>query len=247
MPSTPKETPMPTVELLYFADCPNTPAAREQLRRAFEALGASPMWTEVDVSAEGAPAHARGYGSPTILVGGKDVAGASPGGGSSCRIYVGSDARGVPPLDVIIAALRTAPSPRTGASVASFAVLPGALLSVLPVVGCPSCWPAYAGVLGSLGVPFLMDASWLFPLTAGALLLALVGLGFRARRRRGFGPLAIGTVAAAGILLGKFVLEVSVALYSGTALLVAASVWNSWPKNQAVACDAYACTPEARA
>jgi hypothetical protein len=236
---------MATVELLYFPDCPNIPAAREQLRRAFEALGAPPMWTEVDVTAEGAPAHARGYGSPTILVDGKDVAGAAPGGGSSCRIYVGSDVRGVPPLDVIVAALRAAPSPRPAGSAASFAVLPGALLSVLPVVSCPSCWPAYAGVLGSLGVPFLMDASWLLPLTAGALLLALVGLGFRARRRRGFGPLLLGTVAAAGILLGKFVFELNVALYSGTALLVAASVWNSWPKKQAVACDACACTPEA--
>lgn len=236
---------MATVELLYFPDCPNVPAAREQLSRAFEAIGASPKWTEVDVTAGGAPAHARGYGSPTILVDGKDVTGAAPGEGSSCRIYAGSDVRGVPPLDTIIAALRASPPPRRARSAASFAVVPGALLSILPVVSCPSCWPAYAGVLGSLGVPFLMDASWLLPLTAGALLLALAGLGYRARQRRGFGPLLLGAASAAGILLGKFAIGLNATVYAGTALLVAASVWNSWPKKQAPACDACGCAPKA--
>ena len=235
---------MATVELLYFPDCPNVPAAREQLRRACDAAGVPAAWSEIDVTAESSPAHARGYGSPTILVDGKDVTGAPPGDSASCRIYVGSDVRGVPPLDAIIAALRRSP-PSPSGNAASFAVIPGALLSILPVVSCPSCWPAYAGVLGSLGVPFLMEASWLLPLTAGALLLALAGLGYRARRRRGFGPLALGALAATGILLGKFALELNAAVYIGTALLVAASVWNSWPKKQAPACDACGCAPEA--
>jgi hypothetical protein len=177
------------------------------------------------------------------LVDGKDVTGAPPGDSASCRIYVGSEVRGVPPLDAIIAALRPSP-PSPSGNAASLAVIPGALLSILPVVSCPSCWPAYAGVLSSLGVPFLMDASWLLPLTAGALLLALVGLGFRARRRHGFGPLALGALAATGILLGKFAFGLNIAIYLGTALLVAASVWNSWPRKQA-ACDACACAPDA--
>jgi hypothetical protein len=103
----------PIVELLYFPDCPNVPAAREQLRRACAAAGVPAVWSEVDVTSEGAPSHARGYGSPTVLVDGKDVTGAAPGVGSSCRIYVGSDVRGVPPLDVIIAALRASPPPRS--------------------------------------------------------------------------------------------------------------------------------------
>lgn len=236
---------MATVELLYFPDCPNVPAAREQLGRACVAAGLPAAWSEIDVTAEGAPAHARGYGSPTILVDGKDVTGAAPGGGSSCRIYVGSDVRGVPPLDAIVAALRASPPSSASGNAASFAVVPGALLSVLPVVGCPSCWPAYAGVLSSLGVPFLMDASWLLPLTAGALVLALAGLGYRAPRRRGFGPLALGALAAAGILLGKFALELNAAVYAGTALLVSASVWSSWPKKQPPACDACDCAPGA--
>lgn len=97
---------MATVELLYFAECPSLPAAREQLRRAFDAVGVAPQWTEVDVTADAAPAHTRGYGSPSILVDGREVTGAAPGGGSSCRVYVGSGVPGVPPLDAIVAALR---------------------------------------------------------------------------------------------------------------------------------------------
>jgi mercuric ion transport protein len=103
---------MATVELLYFPDCPNVPAAREQLRRAFAAVGLPPQWTEVDVTAESAPAQVRGYGSPSILVDGRDVTGAERGGGSSCRVYAGSDARGVPPLEAVVAALRAVPSAR---------------------------------------------------------------------------------------------------------------------------------------
>lgn len=237
---------MATVELLYFLDCPNVPAAREQLRRAFEVIGAPPTWTEVDVSSDAAPAYARGYGSPSILVDGKDVTGATAGGGSSCRIYAGSDSRGVPPLDAIVAALRSsAPSRSSVGAASSLAAVPGALLSVLPVVSCPSCWPAYAGVLSSMGVPFLMDTTWLLPITVAALLLALGGLAFRARRRRGLGPLILGAVAAGAILLGKFVLGIDAAVYTGTVLLVGASLWNSWPKTQLAACDTCDCAPEA--
>lgn len=237
---------MATVELLYFLDCPNVPAAREQLRRAFEAIGAPPKWTEIDVSSDAAPAHTRGYGSPSVLVDGKDVTGATPGGGSSCRIYAGSDVRGVPPLDAIVAALRaSSPPPPSAGAASTLAVVPGALLSVLPVVSCPSCWPAYAGILSSMGVPFLMDAAWLLPITVAALALALGGLAFRARRRRGFGPLILGAVAAGAILLGKFMLGVDAAVYAGTVLLVGASLWNSLPKTQLAACDACGCAPDA--
>jgi hypothetical protein len=101
---------VPTVELLFFPGCPHVPAAREQLRRAFAAVGVPAVWTEVDVTAENAPASVRGYGSPTILVDGQYVAGTAPAEGSSCRIYAGSEVRGVPPLEAIVAALRASAS-----------------------------------------------------------------------------------------------------------------------------------------
>ena len=88
----------------------------------------------------------------------------------------------------------------------------------------------FSAVLGALGVPFLMDAEHLLPLTVVALLLALVGLGWRARRRRGFGPLAAGAVASLCILAGKFLIDLLAVGYVGTALLFVAAIWNGWPR-----------------
>jgi hypothetical protein len=33
--------------------------------------------------------------------------------------------------------------------------VPGIGLSLLPKIACPACWPAYAGLLSSLGLGFL--------------------------------------------------------------------------------------------
>jgi hypothetical protein len=38
---------------------------------------------------------------------------------------------------------------------------------------CPACWPAYAGILGSLGLGFLLDSTSLLPVTVA--LFGLVG------------------------------------------------------------------------
>lgn len=216
------------IELLYFPGCPNVQAAREQLARALALAGLPPRWVEHDVSASDAPAHTRGYGSPTILVDGRDVSGGSPASGSTCRLYPGSDVPGVPPERAILAALGVDTSP-TGALAGRLAAIPGIILSLLPAVGCPSCWPMYGAVLGALGVPFLLDVEHLLPLTILALMLALVGLGWRARQRRGFGPLGAGVVASVCILAGKFLLSVPAVGYVGTVLLLVAAIWNGWP------------------
>lgn len=102
----PMEVTMTTVELVYFSDCPNVSAAREQIRLALSSLRLAPIWTEHDVASANTPLHARGYGSPTILVDGRDVAGETKGDGASCRVYPGSEIRGVPALETVIAALR---------------------------------------------------------------------------------------------------------------------------------------------
>ena len=89
--------------------------------------------------------------------------------------------------------------------------------------------PAYAGLLGSMGLAFLLQTVYLLPITVGALMAVLAALGFRATRRRGFWPLVLGIVAASVLLIGKFALNLDVATYGGAVLLVLASVWNSWP------------------
>ncbi len=108
--------------------------------------------------------------------------------------------------------------------------IPGISVSLLPKLACPLCWPAYAGLLSSVGLGFLISARYLLPLTAAFLLLALAALAFRARRRRGYGPFTVGLIAGIGIMLGKFQWESNVALYGAVGLLIIASLWNAWPR-----------------
>ena len=113
--------------------------------------------------------------------------------------------------------------------------LPGIALSALPKLACPVCWPAYAGLLSSLGLGLLISAAYLLPLTIVFLTLALVALAFRAKSRRGFGPFLIGLAAAMGILLGEFVWESNATVYTGVGMLAVASVWNAWPRGERLA------------
>ncbi len=108
--------------------------------------------------------------------------------------------------------------------------LPGVSVSMLPKLACPACWPAYAGLLTSVGLGFLISAVYLLPLTAAFLVLALGAMAFRANKRHGYGPFLLGSVAATGVLLGKFVWGSSPSMYGGVGLLVIASLWNTWAR-----------------
>jgi len=240
---------MATVDLVYAPDCPNVSLARANMLLAFARAGVKPKWFEHRIGDPEAPAHTRGYGSSTILIDGQDVAGLPPSGETCCRIYEGAaGAVHAPAAEQIVAALTSTAQPTTRSSSAragwrsSLATLPGIGLAFLPKIACPACWPAYAGVLTSLGLGFLLDVRWLFPLTAVFLLIAVVALGFRARRRRGFGPFFVGLGAAAIVLGGKFGFESDLAMYAGLGLLVAASIWNTWPRRVTPACPACSTT-----
>lgn len=108
--------------------------------------------------------------------------------------------------------------------------LPSVGVSMLPKLACPACWPAYAGLLTSLGLGFLISAAYLLPLTAAFLVLALGAMLFRARERRGYGPFLLGILAAGGVLLGKFVWDSNPVMYGAVGVLVIASLWNTWPR-----------------
>lgn len=112
--------------------------------------------------------------------------------------------------------------------------VPAVGAALLPRLICPMCWPAYAGIVSSLGLGFLIGTTYLLPLTAAFLAVSAGALGFRARRRRGHGPLGIGVVGAVMVLIGKFQIESAATTYAGIALLVVASVWNVWPRRAIV-------------
>lgn len=108
--------------------------------------------------------------------------------------------------------------------------VPSIAASLLPKIACPACWPAYAGLLSSVGLGFLVpNTTYLLPLTAVFVLLAVGMLAFRAHRRRGYGPFILGVVASFLILFGKFFLTSDPVFYAGLGLLILASVSNSWP------------------
>ena len=111
----------------------------------------------------------------------------------------------------------------------SLLALPGLGVSILPKLACPACWPAYAGLLSSVGLGFLISTVYLLQLTVVFLVLALAALVFRANRRRGYGPFALGLVAGSAVLLGKFAVESNFVVYSALGLLAIASLWNAWP------------------
>lgn len=105
----------PRVELLYFTGCPQVDAARQALRAALEAEGLAPAWQEWNGDDARTPADRRGYGSPTVLVDGRDVATAPAAGDRCCRIYrEGAALRGAPGAATIRAALRASATARDG-------------------------------------------------------------------------------------------------------------------------------------
>lgn len=110
--------------------------------------------------------------------------------------------------------------------------LPGVGVSILPKLACPACWPAYAGLLTSVGLGFLISAAYLLPLTASFLALAMGAMVFRARDRHGYGPLTLGILAAVGVLIGKFAWESNAVIYGAVGLLVLSSLWNAWPRRR---------------
>jgi hypothetical protein len=89
-----------TIELIYFDGCPNAEGARVNLGEALGALGLAAEWREWEQGDPQAPLYVKRHGSPTVLVNGRDVTGATVGvGGAACR------ADGAPSVDTISAAL----------------------------------------------------------------------------------------------------------------------------------------------
>src|SRR5712692_4776387 len=108
--------------------------------------------------------------------------------------------------------------------------MPGVGVSMLPKVICPVCSPAYAAVLSSLGLGFLVSATYLLTATVAFLAIAVGALAFRASSRRGLWPFWMGMIAAGSVVAGKFWLDSEVVTYAGVGLLVFASVWNVVPR-----------------
>ena len=216
------------VELIYDSNCPNIERARAQLRTAFAHAGRTPQWREWDRGDINTPTYARAFGSPTILIDGKDAANSGHAvDASSCRVYRSADGKfsGVPALDDLVAALKGLPlaaAPTRWRRLA--AAVPALLLVLLPKLTCPACWPAYAALLGAVGINFIDYTPYLLPLSLFFSGVALAPVYVRARARGCYRLLALGLAGTAAMLIGKFAFDSQVAMYAGAALLLYAVV-----------------------
>ena len=75
------------VQLLYFQGCPHVEQARERLIDALTASQLPLEFEEIDTGAANSPEHLRRWGSPTILVDGRDVGGGGEPTGIACLLY----------------------------------------------------------------------------------------------------------------------------------------------------------------
>ncbi len=96
------------IELVYDTGCPNLKAARDLLRSTLGELGHPAEWSEKQQSLD-ASAGTR-YGSPTILVDGRDVVVDAVPQAAGCRIYRDEDGNpsGVPSAGAVMLAVKTA-------------------------------------------------------------------------------------------------------------------------------------------
>jgi hypothetical protein len=75
-----------TIDFIYFEGCPNAAEARANLRTALEQAGLPAEWHERDLLAPSTPEAFRRYGSPVVLIDGRDVLGEAPSStGPACR------------------------------------------------------------------------------------------------------------------------------------------------------------------
>lgn len=215
------------IQLLSFPGCPNADVAREALRHALHQVGLPPQFDDVDVSAPDTPEPLKGWGSPTILVNGSDVAGETRSINPSCRLYEGTSTenRGIPPIDVIVGAITGVRRSRAH-WLRAIAVLPGAALALLPAVTCPACFAAYAGVMSAVGLGFLVNERMLAPLILVFLAIGVFGVAWSTRRHGEPGPLVLTVLGSIAVVVGRLIWSVPIVLYGGIAILLGASLWN---------------------
>jgi hypothetical protein len=104
---------VPEVELLWWAGCPSTERAIDELRSAMQTAGLEAADLKVTEIKTDEDADVAGFlGSPTVRIDGEDLAPAGPGDvvGLSCRVYRRRDGRisPTPDPDDLLDALRAA-------------------------------------------------------------------------------------------------------------------------------------------
>lgn len=95
----------PVVQFLSYDGCPLADAALEALEDALRRSDIRPYQYEmIDILDPATPKRLANWGSPTILVNGKDVAGHQKSDGVGCRLY--DTPERIPTAEMIAAAIQ---------------------------------------------------------------------------------------------------------------------------------------------
>jgi len=98
------------IEVLYFDGCPNHAPTVERVKQMAADLGVQERVEEIEVTSLDQAQQLRFLGSPTVRVNGVDIDSSARQRttyGLSCRVYSGIS--GLPPDDLIMAALQSPP------------------------------------------------------------------------------------------------------------------------------------------
>jgi len=225
------------VEFIFDKDCPNIKETRVNLMKAFSKVKLSAKWKEWDRNSDKSPDYARKYGSPTILINGKDIADVLPESNANCcRLYNG---QGVPSVQLIADQLsaKVNEGNKLFGFLGTFSIGPGVGAALLAKASCPLCYPAIAGFLSSIGLGFLFKGTYFYILMSAFFLMSIIGIGYKAKERRGYRPFILGIVSSVIAISGHY-FENQIIFYIGIGLLVAASIWNLIPnKEQCINCN----------
>jgi hypothetical protein len=105
------------------------------------------------------------------------------------------------------------------------AAIPAVATAVISHDGlCPACWPLVGGLMSSLGATFLIETRFLLALMIACLALAVGMLSYRVRGD--YRLFALGILASALILVGRFVLDAAPLTIGGACLLLGAYIWS---------------------
>lgn len=105
-------------------------------------------------------------------------------------------------------------------------VVPAAVLPLLPSATCPVCLAAYAGVLSSVGLGFLLNDQVQRPLILVFLGITVVSVAWAATQYRRFSPFLLVLSGSVAIVAARILSNVPWVVYLGVGLLVTGAFWN---------------------
>lgn len=114
-------------------------------------------------------------------------------------------------------------------------MVPAVGLSLLPTLACPACLPAFASILGAVGLTFIAEPRYLLWLNLAAFVIAWLLLA-RGERHWFSVPLGVAAAGAVAVMVGKFLWTSTLLWWCGLGVFVAGSLWSGLRRTSKQVC-----------